>query len=90
LQHLQASGDQGIPVPYQLALSSTIYTGMENSWGWDASMTSSRAIGMVTQVGGTPFEYLHLQCIVHELCGQADCFAALPRFSGQHDGQQRH
>lgn len=50
MQHVQATGNQGIPVPFELTLSSSVYTGMESTWNWDASMTGSSAIGMVKEV----------------------------------------
>lgn len=49
-QHLQASGGAAIAVPYTMTLTSSEYTGIVESWTWEAGWMNGQAKGLVSQV----------------------------------------
>ena len=49
-QHLQASGGGSIGVPYTMTLRSSEYTGVVESWTWEAAWVDGNAKGLVSQV----------------------------------------
>ena len=53
MQHLQAPGGAGIGVPYTMTLRSSEYTGLVESWTWEAAWVDGNAKGLISQV--SPF-----------------------------------
>jgi hypothetical protein len=49
-QVLQDTSALGVPVPYTVALVSPVYTAVESTWMWDASLSGTTISGTVSEV----------------------------------------